>query len=137
MNFKYHFLISLLIFHLLWIPIPELKYIELWLFAFLTTLPDIDLKIDQGSHRNFLTHSIIIPILWIFWIDSGIGLWFRMCFLLTISIHLLLDISFKKKGGSYTIKILKWRLNYKGSTFYLCLNSILGVFLFLLWIMLW
>jgi hypothetical protein len=114
-----------------------LKYIELWIFAFLTTLPDIDLKIDQGSHRNFLTHSIIIPILWLLWIDSEMVLWFKMCFLLTISIHLLLDLSlFKKKGGFFTVRILRWRLNSTKSNIYLGLQAILGIIIFLFWIIL-
>jgi len=100
-------------------------WISLFTAAFFTMIPDFDARTKY--HRFFLTHSILIPLPLIFGNYSTLG----YVLILSISIHLLLDISFKKKGGKYCIYFWKY-VNYEKSTLWLFFNGITGIMLFIM-----
>ena len=129
MNFKPHFFISLIIFHLLWLPLEELNYGFVWFWAFISALfPDSDLKLNKKHHRNVWTHLIILPMFLMIW-DIKLSLMFG----LAVSIHGILDISFSKKGGYYCLHFIKWRFNYKNTTLILIVQLIIS--LTLVWLL--
>ncbi|KKL60542.1 hypothetical protein LCGC14_2204290, partial [marine sediment metagenome] len=77
-----------------------------------------DLKLNKKHHRSVWTHLIILPMFLMIW-DVRLSLMFG----LAVSIHGMLDLSLKKKGGYYCLHFIKWRFNYKNTTLiynYLC-----------------
>jgi len=116
---------------ILYLPIfPWRLDVSPWEFIFVilvTTLPDSDLKFRLVGHRWFFFHSIIIPGMTL--ISSVTS--FKLLLCLSIGLHCLCDISFKKKGGTFTIKLLRKGLNFGWSNFWLIANFLLSVILFM------
>ncbi|KKN90817.1 hypothetical protein LCGC14_0224000 [marine sediment metagenome] len=139
MKYKNHFLITVIIFIILWLIVPEVQITEIIFPSVLATFPDIDKQFKILGHRSAVTHSIIIPfIVYLFnpYMDY-------LLIMLSITIHGLLDIriSKKKQVGYYTIKWFgysigagKWRykgMNGKNSTIWLSLNFFISLSLFI------
>lgn len=104
----------------------EIRLAYLYLIVLATMLPDLDLWFGW-NHRNGFFHSILIPALSLLAVVDAV----TICGLLSIGIHLLLDIKLHRKGGTYCVKFLKWRLGYKGTTLWLFINGIIGVGIFI------
>jgi len=117
--------------------------ISLWELGFVilvTTLPDSDLKFEDIKiygrtiidktvyHRNFLYHSIIIPAITLF---AGVTP-FKLLLCVSFGIHCISDISFKKKGGTFTIKWYKKGLNFEWTNVWLTMNFLISILLFIL-----
>lgn len=128
MNWKWHTFIASIVFFAIWIPFYDLKFPDLIALIIFTNFPDIDTHFE--AHRHFLTHSIIFPMIWVLWYGSMIPIWFRALFMVSISIHLLLDLKTQKdkQKGFYCIYLSKKkRLNGKKSTLYLLSNGVIGI----------
>jgi len=100
--------------------------------------PDLDLAF--GSHRNFLAHSISIPIL-IFLFDMST---INALYILAFAFHCLCDVSFRpsKWTGFYTIKMYRHTIFFGAeeksagalTTLWLFVNAFIGIMLFGLYI---
>lgn len=112
MNFKGHFLLALVLFHLLWYPLGLIGYGLVWFWALISALvPDSDLKFNIIAHRSVWTHTIIIPLL--------LGIWdweLAVFFAVAVAIHGIGDISLSTKGGYYCIGLKSYKFSYKVTT---------------------
>ena len=129
MNFKGHFLLSLVLFHVLWF-FGAVGYGLVWFWALISALvPDSDLKFNIIAHRSVYTHTIIFPLL--------LGIWdwnLAILFAFAVSAHGIGDISLKKKGGFYCIGIGSYKFSY-----YITTGFLIGQFItmsILIWILL-
>ena len=128
MNRKWHVLIAGIIFMILGWVIPEMRIAHLYIYVTVTLLPDFDI-LFKIRHRHWIFHSLYFPLLsLIITFSEGITS-VQMGCLLAIGIHLLLDVSFKKKGGTYCVS----GLNYEKTTIFLIVNGLISIGLFILW----
>lgn len=134
MKKPYHLILGIILFVALAYAFEEITFTLILYPMFLNLMPDIDQTF--GSHRNILTHSLILPIL-VFLFNPNL---FNILCLLAFGFHCLCDITIhpKKWRGFYTIKI--WRGNFfpntdsslKGfmSTFWLFINGLVAIIIF-------
>lgn len=134
MDFKSHFSIALGIFMFSSFIVPGIDVISAIILAFISTIPDVDIRISQKSHRNIFTHGIIFPIIWLFINTELVSLYFRICVVFAFSLHCFCDIRLEKVGGGYTIKPSVLKMGYVKSTIWLGLNAIIGFVIFVLYI---
>ena len=104
MKFKGHFVWTTLYLFLWCLLLEPTSYVLIIIVAFISTMPDIDLKIFPESHRNVWTHSLLFPILALIFYSNTLTL----LILLAFGHHLALDtignlIFGKKATGYYTI----------------------------------
>lgn len=124
-NKKNHLIVSTILFFLLGFT----KYVafgDIFIVIVMGITADLDLLFDK--HRHLLTHSIILPALTLF----GGFTHLELSIILSWGVHLLCDISFKKKRGTYCIIIFKNRFNYRNSNIWLIVNFGLSLILFFL-----
>ena len=132
--------------------IEPLALILIFLIAWISLLPDIDLRLYRESHRFFPFHSIIIPLI-AFYLYPNI---LTLMILLSIGHHLALDtvgnLIFGKEGkGYYTICLIPsyifnflffklttkgLRISGKSTTVWLLLNWILSIIIAIWWLIL-
>jgi len=97
--------------------------------------PDVDLIIPYLSHRSFLTHSIIVPVILYYFLykykNSNLFLNYIFCgFLVGVSIHLSADVFPKAWIGYATIKIpFLLSVGPLFSPIWILINIMLGLFL--------
>lgn len=133
MDFKGHLASGLGFFIIFSFIYPGLDLISAIILAFISTFPDIDIRIDLGSHRNILTHSIIIPLIWLFIDTELVSLYFRICVVCAFGLHCICDVDTEIKGGGYTIKPRFLKFDYKKSTCWLLINHAIGLIMFLIY----
>jgi hypothetical protein len=101
MKSKGHLFYNMIIFVMLWLAFEEIQLSAILLPITISTFPDVDLHF--GSHRHVVFHSVI-P-----WLIVCVFNFNMICTLamLSIGLHLLLDITPKRKKwrGFYTLKI--------------------------------
>lgn len=123
MNGKKHFVASVIIFIItMFIQRDIIEYAKAFTLIFWGYFPDIDNLKSVKYHRNWFTHSIILPgsLCLFFYYDP-----FFWIMMMIQAAHLIMDMKFKKVGGSYCIvKPSGDRMNYERSTAWLGVNGI-------------
>lgn len=99
MDFKSHFIVAVGCFVALWLLFPDKISLPLILIPiWMNQNADSDFKFK--SHRNILSHSIVIPLIVYFFLPIT----FVALIAFSLGLHCSCDLSFKVKGGGYTIK---------------------------------
>lgn len=112
-------------------------YLSLFIISIITGIefPDIDFVIPFLSHRSFLTHSIIVPVILYYFLykykNSNQFLNYIFCgFLVGVSIHLSADLFPKAWIGYATIKVpFLLSVGPIFSPIWMLINIMIGLFL--------
>lgn len=129
MKFKWHFIIAIIVIHILWWFIQDLKYGYVWLIIFFTIIPDVDLKFKQ--HRSWLFHSILLPIFALLWTQDI----FIVMIIFSMGLHLILDLKGKRRQGYWCITITKKkRLNGRNSFIWLLGNGLVSCIILIIYL---
>lgn len=88
---------------MLWLAFDEIQFSEILIPMAISTFPDVDLHFQ--SHRNIITHSVIIWLVVCFFNFTMI----TVLSLFSIGLHLLFDVRMdnKKWKGYYTLKLYR------------------------------
>ncbi len=136
-----HLVLGIVLFVALSYAIEEIRITMIFYPILLNIAPDID--ISFGSHRNFLTHSIAIPIV-ILAFNWDV---FNILCVLAFAFHCLCDVSLRpsKWKGYYTIKFYHHTIFFGAedkaagamTSLWLVVQGILGILLFIFYWMFW
>ncbi len=152
MKFKGHLFWTFLYLLIIAYFLEPTAIVLIFIVAFIGTMPDIDLKLYEGSHRWVWFHSLLLPILaYIFYptiLTLLIILAFGHHFFLDVILNLLKG---KKQTGFYTIcvvptytfnfilfkiKTREYRMNGRASTIWLLGNFVISLLFLISYVLL-
>jgi len=130
MKFKGHTIITAIVLVILSLIFRDITVTSILIpILFIADGPDVDLKFN--SHRNIFFHSLFLPIITLIFIPSILTIMITF----TIGLHLLCDVSFKKVGGTYCVKLYHKAIGgYWFATIWFISNFVASIIILSIWL---